>query len=155
MTTTSAIRLPGRVRLSLPIPPRIERDHALRAGGFGKRRIPAPCTIAVMTTPSRQARLHTPRLRHTQRVQSRPGRRADGFARTAAAPGEDTALVTPGALALRRLANRIAAYAPHDGAFQLRLPGTYAIRLSQMTSEASYATLGPALCVAAQGAKVV
>ena len=29
-----------------------------------------------------------------------------------------------GALALRRLANRIAAYAPHDGAFQLRLPGT-------------------------------
>ena len=58
-------------------------------------------------------------------------------------------------MALRRLANRIAAYAPYDGAFQLRLPGTYAIRLSRMTSEASYATLGPALCVAAQGAKVV
>ena len=31
----------------------------------------------------------------------------------------------------------------------------YAVRLSRMTTEASYATLGPALCVAAQGAKVV
>ena len=115
----------------------------------------AACSIAVMTTPSRQARLHTPRFGNAQRLQSRPGRRADGFARPAAAPGEDTTLATPGALALRRLATRIAAYAPHDGAFQLRLPGTYAIRLSRMTTEASYATLGPALCVAAQGAKVV
>ena len=108
-----------------------------------------------MTTTSRQARLYTRRLRHTQRLQSRPGRRADGFVRSAAAPAEDTTLATPGALALRRLANRLAAYAPHDGAFQLRLPGAYAIRLSRLTTEASYATLGPALCVAAQGAKVV
>ena len=61
----------------------------------------------------------------------------------------------PGALALRRFASRLAEYAPHDGAFQLRLPGTYAIRLSRMTTDAAYATLGPALCVAAQGAKVV
>ena len=108
-----------------------------------------------MTTPSRQARLHSQRLRNTQRLQSRHGRRADGFVRSATVPAEDTTLTTPGALALRRLANRIAAYAPHDGAFQLRLPGTYAIRLSRMTTEASYASLGPALCVAAQGAKVV
>ena len=108
-----------------------------------------------MTTPSRQARVHTRRLQQRKRQQSRPGRRADGFVRSAAAPAEDTTLATPGTLALRRLANRIAAYAPHDGAFQLRLPGTYAIRLSRMTTEASYATLGPALCVAAQGAKVV
>jgi AraC-like DNA-binding protein len=85
--------------------------------------------MAVMATPARHARLHT--------------------------PGEDTTLATPGAMALRRLAGRLAAYTPHDGAFQLRLPGTYAIRLSRMTTEASYATLGPALCVAAQGAKVV
>ena len=62
---------------------------------------------------------------------------------------------TPGALALRQLANRIAAFAPHDGKFQLRLPGTYAIRWSRMTTEPMYATVGPALCVAAQGAKVV
>ena len=73
---------------------------------------------------------------------------------SAAAP-EDTTLATPGALALRRLANRLAAYAAHDGVFQLQLPGTYAIRLSRTTTEASHATLGPALCVAAQGAKVV
>ena len=59
-----------------------------------------------------------------------------------------------GTLALRRLANRIASYAPHDGKFPLRLPGTFAIRLSQMTTEPMYATVGPALCVAAQGAKV-
>jgi AraC-like DNA-binding protein len=108
-----------------------------------------------MTTPSRQARLYTRRLRNTQRLQSRPGRRADGFAKPAAASAEETTLATPGALALRRLADRIAAYAPHDGVFQLRLSGTYAIRLSRMTTEAAYATLGPALCVAAQGAKVV
>ena len=111
--------------------------------------------MAVMATSARQARLHTRRLRHTQRPQSRSGRRVEGFARSAAAAGEDATLATPGALALRRLANRLAAYAPHDGAFQLRLPGTYAIRLSRMTTEAAYATLGPALCVAAQGAKVV
>ena len=111
--------------------------------------------MAVMATPSRQARVYTRRLRNTPRPPSRLGRRADGLARSAPAPGEDTTLATPGALALRRLANRIAAYAPHDGSFQLRLPGTYAIRLSRMTTEATYATLGPALCVAAQGAKVV
>jgi AraC-like DNA-binding protein len=73
----------------------------------------------------------------------------------AAASLNDIALAAPGALALRRLANLIARYAPNDGAFQLRLPGTHAIRLSRMTSEAAYATLGPVLCVAAQGAKVV
>ena len=108
-----------------------------------------------MATPSRQARLHTPRLRNTPSLPSRPHRRADGFTRSSRAPDDDTTLATPGALALRRLANRLAVCAPHDGAFQLRLPGTYAIRLSQMTTEPRYATLGPALCVAAQGAKVV
>ncbi len=109
-----------------------------------------------MTTPSRQARLYTRRLRNTQRPESPRERRTAGFTRSAAAaPSEETTLATPGALALRRLANRIAAYAPYDGVFELRLPGTYAIRLSRMTTEASYASLGPALCVAAQGAKVV
>ena len=104
-----------------------------------------------MATPSRQARPYKRRLQPTQRVQSRP----ESFGRPPAALREDTSLATPGALPLRRLANRLAAYAPYDGAFQLRLPGTWAIRLSQMTTEAAYATLGPALCVAAQGAKVV
>ena len=56
---------------------------------------------------------------------------------------------------LRRFADRLAALAPHDGKFPLRVPGTYAIRLSSVTNEASHSTLGPALCVAAQGAKVI
>jgi AraC-like DNA-binding protein len=46
-------------------------------------------------------------------------------------------------------------YTPRDGAFELRLPGTFAIRLSRMSTEPMYATVGPALCVVAQGAKAV
>jgi AraC-like DNA-binding protein len=85
-----------------------------------------------------------------------PARRPlGGFGAGDPAYGEDTSLAVPGTFALRRLAALLASYAPHDGAFQLRLPGTYAIRLSHTTAEASHATLGPALCVAAQGAKVI
>jgi AraC-like DNA-binding protein len=56
---------------------------------------------------------------------------------------------------VRRLARRIAALAPHDGKFPLCIPGVFAIRLSRVTNEASHSTLGPALCIAAQGAKVI
>ena len=107
-----------------------------------------------MTTTSRQARLEAPRVRDTLRLQSRPGHRAAAFPESAAARGDDAPSM-PASLALRRLANRLATYAPRDGAFPLRLPGTYAVRVSRMTTETAYATLGPALCVAAQGAKVV
>src|SRR6187401_2649302 len=136
----------------MPIPTRIELQSRTRAGGFGKYHIQVACTIAAVATPSQQARPYTRRLRSTQRV--RPAR-PESFARQTAVLTEDTSLATPGALPLRRLANRLASYAPYDGAFQLRLPGTWAIRLSQMTTEAAYAVLGPALCVAAQGAKVI
>src|SRR4051795_12615727 len=61
----------------------------------------------------------------------------------------------PGTLALRRLANLVARYAPHDGAFPLRLPGTTVVRRSQTTSEPTYSTVRPAVCMIAQGAKVV
>lgn len=89
-------------------------------------------------------------------MSARPARRVtDRFAMSAAALHDDFTLGAPGALALRRLANLLAGYAPHDGPFKLRLPGTYAIRVSRMTSAVTHATLGPALCVAAQGAKVV
>lgn len=54
-----------------------------------------------------------------------------------------------------RLASLLAAYAPHDGLFALRVPGTYAIRLSRPTATPTRATLRPMLCVVAQGAKVV
>ncbi len=62
---------------------------------------------------------------------------------------------TPAALALRRLAGLVARHTPHDGAFPLRLPGTYVVRRSQPTTEPIYATMRPAVCIVAQGAKVV
>jgi len=68
---------------------------------------------------------------------------------------EDPRLVAPAALSLRRLAQQLATCAPHDGSFELRLPGTFAVRLSRMSTEPIYATVGPALCVVAQGAKAV
>ena len=79
------------------------------------------------------------------------------MAPTALAPAlrEDVNLAAPGALALRRLAHLLAAYTPHDGGFPLRLPGTRAIRFSRMSSEPMYATVGPSLCIVAQGAKAI
>lgn len=73
----------------------------------------------------------------------------------AASAREDVGAPAPGALSLRRLAQLLAAYAPHDGPFELRLPGTFAVRLSQISREPMYASVGPALCVVAQGAKAV
>jgi len=67
----------------------------------------------------------------------------------------DISLAGPGALALRRLAGLIAEYAPHDGVFPLALPGTYALRRSRITTDPVHATLGPSLCIVAQGAKVM
>ena len=60
-----------------------------------------------------------------------------------------------GPIALRTLANLLLRLARNDGVFPLRLPGTYAVRRSRLTSEAVHATQGPALCVVAQGAKAV
>jgi hypothetical protein len=71
------------------------------------------------------------------------------------APLSELTPEAPGSLALRRLANLVARFAPHDGAFPLRLPGTYVVRLSHITTEPTYATMRPAVCIVAQGAKVV
>jgi AraC-like DNA-binding protein len=68
---------------------------------------------------------------------------------------DEVSLAAPGALALRNLANRIARYAPHDGVFPLRLPGTYALRVGRVTTEPVHATLGASLCLVAQGAKAM
>jgi len=54
-----------------------------------------------------------------------------------------------------RLAEPLAAHAPHDGSFELALPGTFAIRLSRPSTEPMRATLRPMLCLVAQGAKVI
>ena len=74
---------------------------------------------------------------------------------TRPSPSRELSPEAPGALALRRLANLVARYAPHDGAFPLRLPGTAVVRRSQITGEATYSTMRPAVCMVAQGAKVV
>jgi AraC-like DNA-binding protein len=114
----------------------------LAAAGFGKRQAAAGCTIAAMAPIPLQARECT-RVAHP----------------FAPSPSEttpdDNSLAAPGAVALRRLAQLIARYAPHDGVFPLRLPGVYALRRARMTSQPVHATLGPSLCIVAQGAKVV
>ena len=52
-----------------------------------------------------------------------------------------------------RLASLISAYAPHDGCFELRIPGVHAIRRSRTNTELVHAMAQPALCIVAQGAK--
>lgn len=94
---------------------------------------------ATMTPAQRQALERTSRLSEADEL-------ASPFDRSIAAPP---------ALALRRLANSIARFAPGDGVHPLRLPGTYALRRGGTTSEPVYATLSPSLCIVAQGAKAV
>lgn len=107
-----------------------------------------------MTRLLRQAPQRT--RRRAQDPDGRGARRVDRDAPAAAdASLTDGSLASPGAPALRRLASLVERYAPHDGAFPLRLPGTYALRRSRITSEPVHATLGPSLCIVAQGAKVM
>lgn len=53
------------------------------------------------------------------------------------------------------LARLIAAYAPHDGSFELRIPGLHASRFSRINEECVHALRSPSLCIIAQGAKTV
>ena len=54
-----------------------------------------------------------------------------------------------------RLAGLISAYAPHDGCFELHIPGVHAIRRSRTNTELVHGLQQPALCIVAQGAKSV
>jgi AraC-like DNA-binding protein len=54
-----------------------------------------------------------------------------------------------------QLARLIAAYAPHDGSFELRIPGLHASRFSRVNRERVHALRVPSLCMVAQGAKTV
>jgi len=56
---------------------------------------------------------------------------------------------------LEKLAGLICAYAPHDGTFELRIPGVHASRSSRINRECAHALRLPALCIVAQGAKTV
>jgi AraC-like DNA-binding protein len=53
------------------------------------------------------------------------------------------------------LANLIKAYAPHDGSFELRVPGLHVIRRSRASTELMHGVQQSALCIVAQGAKSV
>lgn len=67
-------------------------------------------------------------------------------------PGVDPSLTEPDTANLARL---IAAYAPHDGSFELRVPGLHASRMARVNSECFHTLRLPSLCIAAQGAKSV
>jgi AraC-like DNA-binding protein len=54
-----------------------------------------------------------------------------------------------------KLARLIAAYAPHDGTFEMRVPGLYVSRLSRISGECVHALRLPCLSIIAQGAKTV
>ena len=69
------------------------------------------------------------------------------------ANGRGSVAVTTAEPDVIRLASLIRAYAPHDGRFELRIPGVYAIRASRTNPELIHALQQPALCIIAQGTK--
>jgi len=56
---------------------------------------------------------------------------------------------------LQALAHLLAAHAPHDGTFELRIPGVHASRYSRVMNHCVHTLRVPSLCVVAQGAKTV
>jgi AraC-like DNA-binding protein len=61
--------------------------------------------------------------------------------------------VDPSESDMIKLARLLAAYAPHDGSFELRVPGLHASRFSRANTECFHALRLPSLCIVAQGAK--
>jgi AraC-like DNA-binding protein len=60
-----------------------------------------------------------------------------------------------GARNVEKLAEYVAAYAPHDGSFELRIPGVFASRYSRVNKECVHGLRLPCLSIVAQGAKTV
>jgi AraC-like DNA-binding protein len=83
---------------------------------------------------------------------SRAGLRLARAASRSSQPAQDDG---PHAQSLARLARLLKDHAPSDGVFALPLPGLLVVRLSKATREKLRATVAPALCLVAQGAKVV
>jgi AraC-like DNA-binding protein len=67
--------------------------------------------------------------------------------------GDNTA--PPARSDTNKLARLLAAYAPHDGSFEQRIPGLMVSRLSQVNKECVHALRISSLCIVAQGAKTV
>lgn len=55
----------------------------------------------------------------------------------------------------RQLARSLAAYAPHDGSFEMRVPGLMVSRISRVNRQCVHALRISSLCIVAQGAKTV
>jgi AraC-like DNA-binding protein len=77
------------------------------------------------------------------------------LAKTAPGTSEPRRAEDPRPESLARLAELLAAHTPYDGSFPLRVPGVHAIRRSTVSRDMVRATVSPALCIVAQGAKVV
>ena len=73
----------------------------------------------------------------------------------AASPGRVANLSDSHAGGTAKLARLIAAYAPHDGTFPLRIPGVFASRYSHVDKNCVHALRLPCLSLIAQGAKTV
>jgi AraC-like DNA-binding protein len=73
----------------------------------------------------------------------------------AAVPWPADTVAAPNQPDMVKLARLIAAYAPHDGTFGLRIPGLHASRATRINAECAHALRLPALCLIAQGAKTV
>ena len=56
---------------------------------------------------------------------------------------------------MSKLARLIAAYAPHDGGFEMRIPGLHVARFSKTNKECVHTLRVSSLCIVAQGAKTV
>lgn len=54
-----------------------------------------------------------------------------------------------------QLARLLAAYAPHDGSFEMRVPGVLVSRISRVNKECVHALRISSLCIVAQGEKTV
>jgi len=67
----------------------------------------------------------------------------------------DATAPAPAAPEVRNLARLIAAYAPHDGSFELRIPGVHASRMTRANTECFHTLRVPSLCIVVQGAKTV
>ena len=139
----SAYRL--HARRSLPIPARIGRRSRVRAGGFGNGRAPRCLYHCVMTRTSQQARLHTrPSCRGERPTAAASSAAPTSSATTARiAPEDTTSRVSQrvGAATTRQSARAVT---PRTTArFSFGCPGTYAVRLSRMTTEAVVRDAGP------------
>jgi len=70
-------------------------------------------------------------------------------------PWRSRKINTAGAPDTSQLAGLLAAYAPHDGSFDLRIPGLMVSRISRVNKECVHALRVSSLCIVASGAKTV